>query len=216
VTELILKVLLSYLLGSVIGSLVLGRLRGVDIRKLGSGNPGGTNALRTQGKMFAIWVMLIDVGKGWLAARVLAPLGSLPVPPAAPDLRMWLPVACGGAAILGHVFPLWYGFRGGKGIATCGGVLLGMGAWLLVPVLAVWLVVLLLTGFVSLASITAAIALPVSVRFGGFEPQIPMLTFGIGVALLVIYTHRENIRRLKAGTEHRAQRVWLFGRGSSG
>src|ERR1700743_3273260 len=105
-TEWIIKALLSYLLGSIVGGLVVGRLRGgVDIRKVGSGNAGGTNALRTQGKGFAFWVMVIDIGKGWVAAGPLA------------GADAWLAVSCGLAVILGHVYPLWYGFRGGKGVA---------------------------------------------------------------------------------------------------
>jgi glycerol-3-phosphate acyltransferase PlsY len=107
VTELLLKVATSYLLGSLIGSLIVGRLRGgVDIRALGSGNAGGTNALRTQGKSFAFWVILIDVGKAFLAARGIAYL-PLPVADAAPDLQTWIPAACGLAAKQGHVFTIW-------------------------------------------------------------------------------------------------------------
>jgi acyl-phosphate glycerol 3-phosphate acyltransferase len=135
VIELIVKVLASYLVGSLIGSLIVGRLRGgVDIRMLGSGNAGGTNALRTQGKWFALWVMIIDIGKGILATRVIAPLslqglglvgvsagGGINVG----DLREWLPVACGLAAMVGHVYPVWHGFRGGKGVATLVGVVFG-------------------------------------------------------------------------------------------
>src|SRR6201996_508431 len=113
----LIKVARSYLLGSIIGSLVVGRLRGgVDIRKLGSGNAGGTNALRTQGKVFAFWVMVIDIGKGWLATKVLAPL-VVPGLFYAVDVE-GIAALCGFAVILGHVYPVWYGFRGGKGVAT--------------------------------------------------------------------------------------------------
>src|SRR5689334_24175194 len=110
-----LKVLLAYLLGSVVGSLVLGRLKGVDIRQMGSGNAGATNALRTQGKGFAIAVFIIDIAKGWLASGWLPGLvipglsGAGEMPPA--GLSAWLPAACGFAAILGHCFPVWHGFR---------------------------------------------------------------------------------------------------------
>lgn len=213
-TELTLKVILSYLLGSIVGSLLLGQMRGVDIRKLGSGNAGGTNALRTQGKAFAFWVVLIDVGKGFVATRVLARLGLPAVPPSAGMLRPWLPVACGAAAIVGHCYPLWYSFRGGKGAATVVGSLLGISPALLVPVVAVWLGVLVLTGYVGLSSMTAAISLPVSVAVGGFEPQAPLLTFGVFVALLILITHRSNIKRMRQGVEPRARRLWLFARGS--
>ena len=125
--EFALKILLAYLLGSIVGSLVVGRLRGgVDIRKLGSGNAGGTNALRTQGPAFAIWVILIDIAKGWVAAALLPGFALPAVAPAPPTRRVWLPPVCGFAAILGHVFPVWHGFRGGKGVATLVGAFAGI------------------------------------------------------------------------------------------
>jgi glycerol-3-phosphate acyltransferase PlsY len=215
VTELLLKVAASYLLGSLIGSLIVGRLRGgVDIRALGSGNAGGTNALRTQGKSFAFWVILIDVGKAFLAARGIAYL-PLPVADAAPDLQTWIPAACGFAAILGHVFPIWYGFRGGKGVASLVGAILGLQPVLFLPVIAAWLAVLVTSGYVGLASMTATAVLPLVIDFGEFEPQAPLITFGVLAAVLIVYTHRANIARMRAGTEPRARRMWLLGRGRS-
>src|SRR5579872_3101039 len=105
-SELWTKVILSYLLGSVVGSLLVGRLRGgIDIRRLGSGNAGGTNALRTQGKSFALWVLAIDIGKGWLAARGVASVAMPGFAPATSGLAAWLPSACGLAAMMGHVYP---------------------------------------------------------------------------------------------------------------
>ena len=217
--ELVVKVVASYLVGSLIGSLIVGRLRGgVDIRTLGSGNAGGTNALRTQGKGFALWVILIDIGKGLLATRVIAPLplsgvGLEGTAAAAGELREWLPVACGFAAIIGHVYPMWHGFRGGKGVATLVGVLLGIDPLLLLLTLLTWLVAAMLLGFVGLASMLAAAAVPLYVIAFGIEPQSPIIAFGIAVALLVLYTHRGNVARMIAGTEPRARRLWLFGRG---
>lgn len=217
--ELIVKVLASYLVGSLIGSLIVGRLRGgVDIRTLGSGNAGGTNALRTQGKSFALWVMVIDVGKGILATRVIAPLSlqGLGLLGVGGGLREWLPVACGLAAIVGHVYPMWFGFRGGKGVATLVGVVFGVEPVLLLVVLLVWLVMVVLFGFVGLASIVAASALAVFVGVSGMQPQVPLLAFGVAVAMLVAFTHRSNLARMRAGTEPRARRLWLFGRGRAG
>jgi glycerol-3-phosphate acyltransferase PlsY len=209
VTEFLVKILVSYLLGSIVGSLVVGRLRGgVDIRTLGSGNAGGTNALRTQGKAFAFWVMLIDIGKGWMAARVVA---SWPVAAAA-DLGDWLPAACGLAAIAGHVYPVWHGFRGGKGVATLVGVVLGINLWLLVPMLLTWLVAVVLTGFVGLGSMLAACSIPVFVVEGGIEPRVPLVVFGAVATAMIVFTHRGNIARMRAGTEPRARRLWFFGR----
>jgi glycerol-3-phosphate acyltransferase PlsY len=201
----VIKVILSYLLGSIIGSLVVGRLRGgVDIRRLGSGNAGGTNALRTQGKAFAFWVMFIDIGKGWLATRVVAPFH-------ATQPYGWVAVACGIAVMLGHVYPLWYGFRGGKGVATLVGAALGLDPWLLLPMLGTWLVAVILFGFVGLASMLGALALAVAGAVGAWEPRGPLVTFGVVSALLIAFTHRSNIARMRAGTEPRARRLWLFG-----
>jgi glycerol-3-phosphate acyltransferase PlsY len=214
VIELVVKVLVSYLLGSIVGSLVVGKLRGgVDIRTLGSGNAGGTNALRTQGKAFALWVMLIDVAKGWLAAYFVARI-AWPTAGAADDaLREWLPVACGAAAIIGHVYPVWHGFRGGKGAATLMGALLGIDPLLLATAVGAWLVAVVLFGYVSLASILAAVALPFFSALTGREPMLPLVTFGVFVAALVVFTHRSNLARLFAGREPRAERLWLLGFG---
>jgi glycerol-3-phosphate acyltransferase PlsY len=201
----VIKVILSYLLGSIVGSLLVGRLRGgVDIRRLGSGNAGGTNALRTQGKGFAFWVMLIDIGKGWLATRVVAPFHTT-------QPYGWLAAVCGIAVMLGHVYPLFYGFRGGKGVATLVGAALGLDPWLLLPMLGTWLVAVILFGFVGLASMLGALALAVAGAMGAWEPRGPLVAFGVLSALLIAFTHRSNIARMRAGTEPRARRLWLFG-----
>jgi acyl phosphate:glycerol-3-phosphate acyltransferase len=223
VIELIVKVIASYLIGSLIGSLIVGRLRGgVDIRTLGSGNAGGTNALRTQGRSFALWVMVIDIGKGIVATRVIPTL-ALPelgfygnkvgFGPVADGPWQWLTVACGLAAIVGHVYPLWYGFRGGKGVATLIGVLFGIDPMLLLVVLMVWLVTVAVFGFVGLASIVSAAVVPVFFAVTVMHARVPLIVFGIVVAALVAYTHRANIARMRAGTEPRAKRLWLLGRG---
>ena len=212
--ELPLKILLAYLLGSIVGSLVVGKVAGgVDIRKLGSGNAGSTNALRTQGASFAIWVIVIDVAKGWVAAAVLPGL-ALPGVPAAPgEQAVWLPALCAFAAILGHVFPVWHGFRGGKGVATLVGAFAGIDFALLLPLFATWLGVVTVSGFVGLASIIAACAIPVYLLMRDGPVLSPALGFALACALLVIYTHRGNVRRMREGNEPRARRLWLFGRG---
>jgi len=206
--ELSIKILLAYLIGALLGSLILGRLRGVDIRAMGSGNAGATNALRTQGKAFALAVLLIDAGKGVLAVRWLPPV-LLPGIGQDPDLsREWLTLACAFAVILGHVYPVWFGFRGGKGAATMIGVAGALDPRLLVPVLLCWFAVLLLTGYVGLATMIAAVALLVAAHW--LDPgNMPLLGFCILVAAFVIYTHRSNIARMWTGQENRA-RVWLF------
>jgi len=120
--DFVTKVLVAYLIGSLLGSLIIGKLRGgIDIRNLGSGNAGGTNALRTQGFWFALGVMVIDVGKGWLAAAIL-PTSFQLGQPAPPMLSSSLSIACAGAVVIGHVYPIFFGFRGGKGAATLIGV----------------------------------------------------------------------------------------------
>jgi glycerol-3-phosphate acyltransferase PlsY len=209
-----LKVLLAYLLGSVVGGLVVGRLKGgVDIREMGSGNAGATNALRTQGRGFAAAVIIIDIAKGWLAAALLPGLAIPGVAPVAPAPAAWLPAACGFAAIIGHCFPVWHGFRGGKGVATLVGAFAGLDAWLLLPLFGTWLLVVVVSGFVGLASIVAALVLPVYLLIRDGVALGPELCFAIACGLLVLYTHRGNLRRMRAGKEPRARRLWLFGRG---
>ncbi|MBX3694218.1 MAG: glycerol-3-phosphate 1-O-acyltransferase PlsY [Steroidobacteraceae bacterium] len=206
-------VVAAYLLGSVSGALLVGRLRGgVDIRTLGSGNAGGTNALRTQGPSFALAVLVIDLAKGWIAAALL-PLAAVHYGAAhgGQIVPAWLPAACALAAIVGHVWPLWHGFRGGKGVATFAGVLVALAPAALAVVLGVWLVVVMLTGYVGLASMAGAAALPLYVAVAKLEPLGALLAFGIAAALLVIFTHRANVARMRAGTESRARRLWLLG-----
>jgi glycerol-3-phosphate acyltransferase PlsY len=207
--ELGLKSLIAYLLGTLLGGLILGRFRGVDIRSVGSGNAGATNAFRTQGKVFGLLVLLLDIGKG-VAAVLWLPVVDLSGVGLDPDVsRQWLALACGLAVILGHVYPVWFGFRGGKGVATVVGVIGALEPRLLLPLLSCWFIVVLLTGYVGLASMLAGAGLVVAVYL--FEPaNTPLLQFCILVTALVIYTHRGNIARMAAGTESRARRLWLF------
>lgn len=207
--ELGVKTLLAYLLGSLLGSLVMGRLRGVDIREQGSGNAGGTNALRTQGWRFALGVIVIDVGKALLAAGWL-PGAALPLVAPDPTLdRDWLAVSCAAAAVIGHVYPVWYEFRGGKGAATLIGAVAVLEPLALLPVLLVWLAVVTLTGYVGLGTMLGAASLPV--YFACQQPRLlPYVLFGLVMALFVVYTHRSNIARMRAGNENRARRLWLL------
>ena len=207
--ELAVKSLIAYLLGSLMGALLLGAFNGVDIRELGSGNAGGTNALRTQGKLFAAGVVVIDVAKGWLASALL-PAAALPGIAVDPTLaREWLALACAAAVVVGHVYPVWFEFRGGKGAATLIGVLLAAAPRAVAPALGVWLAVALATGFVSLSTMCAAAAVPILLAW--HRPlDVPLLGFTTAMALFVVYTHRTNIARLRAGTESRARRLWLL------
>lgn len=207
--ELGLKTLIAYLLGSLMGALLIGVARGVDIRTLGSGNAGGTNALRTQGFWFAAATVVIDVGKGWLAAGWLP---GLAIPGIAVDAavdRGWLTVVCAAAAVIGHVWPLFHEFRGGKGGATLVGALLALAPWIVAVVLAVWLVVVMLTGLVGLATMTAAVSVPIAIWALGPGGE-PLLSFAIAMAALIVFAHRGNIARMNAGAEPRMNRLWLL------
>lgn len=207
--ELGCKALVAYLLGSIIGSLLLGQLRGVDIRTQGSGNAGGTNALRTQGWAFALGVVLVDVGKallavGWLPGLDLPGIGIDP----AVD-RDWLLVCCAAAVVIGHVYPVWHEFRGGKGAATLIGAIAMVAPEALVPVIAVWLLTVMLTGYVGLGTMLGTATLPI--YFALAAPQrLPLVVFGVAMAAFIVFTHRANVARMRAGNENRARRLWLL------
>jgi glycerol-3-phosphate acyltransferase PlsY len=209
VLELGAKTLISYLLGALLGSLLLGRLKGVDIREQGSGNAGGTNALRTQGWAFAIGVIVIDVGKALLAVGWL-PGADLPFVGIDPSLdRGWLQAACATAVVVGHVYPVWYEFRGGKGAATLIGAVAVLAPKALIPVAVVWLACVMLSGYVGLGTMLGAASLPA--YFALARPgDTALLAFGLVMAAFVVYTHRANLARMRAGNENRARRLWLL------
>jgi len=199
-------ILAAYLLGSLSGSLLLGRMRGVDIRTQGSGNAGGTNALRTQGWKFALGVVLVDVGKGalaaWLALRFAPTAGTLS--------PYTVALAAALAAVIGHVWPIWHGFRGGKGVGTLLGALLVLWPAVVPWMLLAWVVVLVTTGYVGLASVIAVALLVPLAWWMGAEPV--RLWFACIAALLVLFTHRGNLQRLRAGSESRFERARLLRR----
>jgi acyl phosphate:glycerol-3-phosphate acyltransferase len=209
--ELGLKVTLAYLMGSVLGGVLLGQLRGVDLRRAGSGNPGSTNALRTQGRLFALGVLTIDVGKG-IVALLVVPALPLPAVLADPGLDpALLTFAIGFAVVLGHVFPVFSDFAGGKGGATAAGVLVFVEPTLAVWVLLFWVLVVGFTGYVGLATITAAVGAALMVGLTRLPEQHGLFVFALSVAALIVYTHRSNIARMLAGNENR-QRRFLLGR----
>jgi glycerol-3-phosphate acyltransferase PlsY len=202
-TGLLIKALIAYLIGSVSGSMVMGRFRHVDIRKSGSGNAGGTNAFRTQGFRFALAVVIIDVGKGALAAGMVPMLNPGPLGDALSHAAQAM--VCGLMAVVGHCYPVWYGFRGGKGAATAVGALLVIEPLAVLPMLVVWLLTLVVTGWVGLATILAAISLvPAFIWLDAAESG---LWFSVILALFIVLMHRSNIRNLLNGTEHRFEKI---------
>ena len=207
--ELGVKTLIAYLIGSLSGSLLLGRLKGVDIRTQGSGNAGSTNALRTQGWQFALGVLVIDILKAVLAVGLLPGLALPWVGYDAGVDSEWLRVACAGAVVIGHVYPVWYEFRGGKGAATLLGAVAMLEPLALAPILAVWFGCVAVTGYVALGTMLGMVSLPVYVAFA-HKGDTPLLVYGIVMAAFVAYTHRSNIRRMMDGNENRARRLWLL------
>jgi glycerol-3-phosphate acyltransferase PlsY len=187
-------VVLGYLLGSCPWGYWLVRVfKHEDIRKVGSGNIGATNVWRTYGRWYGVPVVLLDTLKGFVPAL----LGMLFVSP--PHLAA---ICAGAAAMLGHWRPLFLRFaKGGKMVATCGGVFFGVAVWVALTGLLAWLVTFLLFRYASLASIVAGISLPVMAAVYGYP--MPVVVFGAGAAVAILYLHRTNLRRLRAGTEHR-------------
>lgn len=184
----------AYLIGSIPTSLLAARYgAGIDLRAHGSKNLGATNLYRVLGWKYAIPVGVFDVGKGAIPVLFFAP---------AARQHVWVPLALGAAAVIGHVFSMFVRFRGGKGVATAAGVVLALAPAPLGLSALVWLVVLATTGYVSLASMIGAASFPVAVRF--LDPANPyLLGGGIALAGLIVFTHRSNIKRLLAGTENR-------------
>ncbi|HTS18287.1 MAG TPA: glycerol-3-phosphate 1-O-acyltransferase PlsY [Verrucomicrobiae bacterium] len=184
----------SYLIGSIPTGFVWAKARGIDIRKVGSGNIGATNVMRALGKGPGITVLLIDAVKGflpvWLAPRVFSNV----------DI-VWLQIVCCVSVIAGHNWTCWLKFRGGKGVATSAGAMVAFLPWPLLCALGVWLVVFGISRYVSLASICAAAALPMATWF--LERDKTLLIFAAIVGAVAIYKHKSNIQRLLAGTENR-------------
>lgn len=195
-------ILTAYLLGSVPFGLLIGQTRGVDIRKTGSCNIGATNVMRSVGRGWGILTLLLDALKGYIPAAVFPLLlfraAMMPAVPA------WLKIACGCAAILGHNFPLYLRFKGGKGVATSAGVLLGIAPGALLIGLTVFAAVFAITRYVSLGSVTTAMVIPVVgvLRYWKQDgPLIPAVLVVLGA--LVVWRHKANIIRLLNGTENR-------------
>ena len=199
-----ITILVSYLIGSIPFGVFAGRLAGIDIRQHGSKNIGATNVLRTLGKKYGIAVFLADALKGLVAVRLAVWLAG-----ADPFYRSSLGIVAAVFVVIGHSFPIWLRFRGGKGVATSGGACLGL---LPVPTSIgglIWIVVFLAFRYVSVASIAAIVSLPLVVWLlsdRGNSPNYLMFGFSVFIAVLVTWRHRENIVRLTRGTEPRFDR----------
>jgi glycerol-3-phosphate acyltransferase PlsY len=211
--ELGVKFLISYFIGSLMGAMIVGKLRGgVDLRTMGSGNAGGTNALRTQGLGFAIGVVLIDIGKGYVGAGIVPGL-ELPFIATDPGIsRQWLTLCCAAAAVLGHVWPIYHRFRGGKGAATLVGTMIVVAPELILPLLLVWAWVLVMSGYVGLATMLAASSVPAWIGFTRLPAEQPLFIYCVVMAAFIILWHRSNIQRMRDGTEHRNNRMMIFRR----
>lgn len=195
-----LGVVIAYLLGSIPFAYLAGRVgRGIDLREHGSGNLGATNVFRVLGWKLGIVVLLADTAKGAVPVWLLPPLTTA----SSPDV--WA-IAFGVASILGHVRPVFLlGKGGGKGVATAGGVFLALAPLPMLIATVAWLVVLLLSGYVSLASLSAAVVLPLSI-LAVYGLDSPLLLVSAVLAGFVFWTHRGNIARLRKGEEHRLGR----------
>lgn len=209
--EVILKAALAYLLGNVMGGHLVGKLRGVDLGRVGSGNIGATNALRTQGTRFALLVLAIDVAKGLLGALAIPALPFHFGPPALD--REQLGYACGAAVTLGHCYPALWKFKGGKGVATLAGVFGALLPAALPWILLAFLLVVMISGYVSLATLAAAAVAGLVVACFDARGAISGAgAFTAFMAALVVFKHRENIGRLIAGTESRFEKLRVIGR----
>lgn len=212
--NLFIVILLSYIVGSIPTSIMVSKwLHGFDIRTRGSGNAGGTNVFRVLGWKTGALVGIIDLSKGIAATTIIAKLfwdPSLPFYNTTPfDDFTLVQMMCGGAAIVGHIWTMFAGFRGGKGIATAAGMLIGLTPTEFLIAIIIFAIVIIAWGYVSLGSISAAVAFPTTlfVRYNIFGDQIEsyntLIVFSIALALLLLFSHRQNIKRLLEGTENK-------------
>jgi len=191
----VLWLLASYFVGAIPTSYLLSRLfAGIDLRQHGSGNLGATNLYRVLGWKYAIPAAVVDIAKGAIPVLAFAPQGS--------DSQLFA-LACGVAAILGHVFSVFVGFKGGKGVATAAGVMLGLAPLALAVSAGVWALLVRLTGYVSVGSIVAAAVLPLAVYLLEDSTSPALLWIAAAIAGGVIFLHRRNVQRLLKGTENR-------------
>jgi acyl phosphate:glycerol-3-phosphate acyltransferase len=204
--EIISKIAAAYVIGSIPFSIYAGRiLSGIDIREHGSGNAGGTNVFRVLGWKAGIIVTCLDIIKGVIATSVISGF-AFTSSAASIDIEL-LKIFCGFSAIIGHIWTIFAGFRGGKGVATAAGMLIALYPMPMVIALSLFSLSLLLTKYVSLSSIIGAITIPVVLffakRFTGYNVSDLLYYFSFLIAILILFTHRTNIKRLFKGTENK-------------
>ena len=210
---LIILIIISYLTGSTPTSIIIGRItKNIDIREHGSGNAGGTNVFRVLGWKPALIVVIIDVFKGWLPAAIFAP--AFYYAQIIPDLGV-LQILCGFSAVLGHTYTVFAGFKGGKGVGTLGGMLIALFPTAFPFCLAIAVITVMLTGYVSLASILAAVSLPIFLLllppfFGANPAALSLMVFSLLIPWFITFTHRSNIQRLRSGEENRFEKAMIF------
>ena len=200
--ELALSILVSYLIGSLNSSLILGKINNYDVRKHGSGNAGATNTFRMHGKIQGTIVFCFDCLKGFLAIKLSESLilGELHNPLFDLDIYLYFSAL---SVVIGHCYPLWFQFKGGKGAATGLGIFLYFEPFLVVPSLLVWMLSLVVFRFVGLATILAFASVPVFVFLFERQSFVNLIFFSLILGLLILFTHRQNINSMLKGTEHR-------------
>tara|TARA_Y100000590_G_scaffold50747_1_gene53450 strand:- start:1616 stop:2248 length:633 start_codon:yes stop_codon:yes gene_type:complete len=205
--QIIFNIIISYLIGSISGSMVLGYLKGVDIRKMGSGNAGGTNAFRTVGALFALGVIFIDILKGVIAVLLISKLNFINYYSLNCSMEL-VEVLCAIAAVMGHVYPIYYNFKGGKGAGTLIGIIGVLFPQCIIYALLSWFVTLVFTGFVGLGTMIAGVTLALS----AYLSNVPntYFYFSILMSLFIIFTHRSNIQRMINGDENRFEKIMFF------
>ena len=205
---IVISIVLAYLTGSIPSSVWIGRFfHGIDVREHGSFNAGATNTMRVLGLKTGIPVLIFDIFKGWLAVKYAVIFGIFPESPMA---FVQLSIALGIVAIIGHIYPIWAGFKGGKGVATVFGVLLALHPLATLCAAATFLLILFLTKYVSLGSVIAGISFPIWIIFVFSSGNLYLNLFSCLVAVLIIVTHKKNLQRLFQGEEKKA--TFLFKR----
>ena len=203
--NLLIQLLISYILGSIPSSIIAGKMNGIDIREHGSGNAGGTNTFRVLGWKAGSVVTLIDILKGFVATAYISThvfYGTVA------DIQVeYIMIFCGFSAIIGHIWTCFANFKGGKGVATAAGMMIGLYPETMAISLGLFVICLFTSKIVSLSSMTAAISIPIiltfSVELFGKTTSATLMNFSVIIAVLIVFTHRSNIKRMIAGTENK-------------